>query len=85
MLSRPPIVCVPNTQTHTCHLNYFKTPFYTYIQYYYIVSLLTHSSSCGRVETALTEGAEQGGLAYTRVANQDHLKQTVWGKQCSFF
>lgn len=37
------------------------------------------------MEPALTEGTEQGGLAYTRVANQDHLKQTVWGKEHSFF
>lgn len=87
MLSRPPIICVANTQAHTCQLNEFNATllYCTYIQQYYSVSLLTHSSSCGRVETALTEGAEQRGLADARVANQDHLKQPVWGKQCSFF
>jgi hypothetical protein len=31
------------------------------------------------VEAAVTEGAQQGSLAHTGVAHQDHLKQAVWG------
>lgn len=47
--------------------------------------LLTHSSGCGRVEMALAEGAQQGGLAHAGVADQHHLKQSVRGQQRSFF
>lgn len=43
--------------------------------------LLTHSSSCGRVETALTEGAQQGCFPNAGISDQDHFKQAVWGKQ----